>query len=278
MNDSDSGESALIGAARAAAVPAIDIRDATVIRGGREVLKELSLRLGQDEQACILGPNGSGKSTLVRMIAGELSPLYREPSAIRLFGEERWNLFDLRSRLGLVSEGLQTQQARDESVLDTILSGFYGSVGLPLHCEPPPKFLAKARESAILLGLGNLLDRRATSLSSGQMRRALVARALVHDPTMLLLDEPYSSLDIAARSIFTDRVRALARRGHAIVLVTHELSEIAPEIERVVMIKEGRIVADGDKAELLKSELVSELFGLPLKIVEEAGLYRAIPR
>jgi len=257
---------------------AIELEKATVMRGERAVLKDISLELRPHEHACILGPNGSGKSTLVKLISGDLSPLYREPSAIRLFGEERWELFALRSRLGIVSDSLQAMQSRDESVLDTILSGFFGGVGLPMRTELSPWMLDKARETAELLGLGSLLDRSASELSSGQMRRALVARALVHDPEMLLLDEPYTSLDIAARHSFGNCVRGLAARGHAIVLVTHELSEIPPEIGRVILVKDGRIIADGPKAEILNSRLISDLFGLPLIVSEDEGHYRAIPR
>jgi iron complex transport system ATP-binding protein len=252
---------------------AIEIDDATVIRGGREVLRGLSLRLGIGEHACILGPNGSGKSTIVKMISGELYPLYREPAAIRLFGQESWELFALRGRLGIVSDSLQQDQTRDESVLDTILSGFFGGVGLPLRTSPSPSMIDKAREAAELLGLRAVLDRKASRLSSGQMRRVLVARALVHEPEMLLLDEPYTSLDVAARHYFRSCVSSLAARGHAIVLVTHELTEIAPEIERVILMKEGRIFADGPKTEILRSETISELFGLSLLVTEEAGLY-----
>jgi iron complex transport system ATP-binding protein len=257
---------------------AIEIDEATVIRGGRVVLKGISLGLRAGEHACILGPNGSGKSTIVKMISGDLSPLYREPAAIRLFGQERWELFALRSRLGIVSDALQSTQAGDESVLDTILSGFFGGVGLPLRAEIGPEMIAKARDVAELLGVRLLMDRRASELSSGQMRRVLVARALVHDPEMLLLDEPFTSLDIAARHSFGACIRALAARGHAIVLVTHELSEIPPEIERVILVKDGAILADGPKPEMLRSDLISRLFDLPLLVSEEAGLYHVHAR
>jgi iron complex transport system ATP-binding protein len=255
---------------------AIEIEDATVIRGGREVLKGISLRLGPCEHACILGPNGSGKSTIVKMISGDISPLYREPAAIRLFGQERWELFALRNRLGIVSDSLQSSQSGDESVMGTILSGFFGGVGLPLRAEASPEMVAKARDVAELLGVMAILERRASELSSGQMRRVLVARALVHDPEMLLLDEPYTSLDIAARYSFRASIRALAGRGHAIVLVTHELSDIPPEIDRVILVKEGSILADGAKSETLNSELISELFGLPLAVSLENGRCSAV--
>jgi iron complex transport system ATP-binding protein len=256
---------------------AIRIADATVIRGEEMVLRGVSLSLEEGEHACILGPNGSGKSTIVKLISGDLSPLYREPAAIRLFGLERWDLFALRSRLGIVSDSLQSTQAGEESALDTILSGFFGSVGLPLRAQATPAMISKAHQTAELLGVSHVLGKKADELSSGEMRRILVARALVHDPEMLLLDEPYSSLDIAARHSFTRSLRDLAARGHAIILVTHELSEIPPEIDRVLLMKEGRIVADGPKREILHSGPISELFGIPISIELRAGIYHAHP-
>jgi iron complex transport system ATP-binding protein len=255
---------------------AIELKGATVIRGDLTVLHDLDLELKSGEHACILGPNGSGKSTIVKLISGELSPLYREPAAIRLFGQERWELFSLRGRLGIVSDSLQASQASGESVLDTIVSGFFGSLGIPMRAEVPPEMAAKAIATAEALGIRGILGRPASSLSSGQMRRVLVARALVHDPEMLLLDEPYNSLDIGARHSFGECVRSLASKGHAIILVTHELSEIPPEIERVILVKEGRIFADGKKAEIMDSGLISRLFGIDLKVQREGDAYRAV--
>jgi iron complex transport system ATP-binding protein len=255
---------------------AIEIRNATVIRGEERVLRGVSLSLVSGEHACILGPNGSGKSTIVKLISGDLYPLYAEPPAIELFGMDRWNLFDLRSRLGIVSDSLQVAQAGDKSALDTILSGFFGGVGLPLREAPSLAMTAKAHEAAALLGVSHILGKKADELSSGEMRRILVARALVHDPEILLLDEPYSSLDIAARHLFSGQLSALAARGHSIILVTHELSEILEEIERVILVKNGSILADGAKAEVLRSELISELFGMPLRVLLEGGRYHAV--
>ncbi len=256
----------------------VEMRDATVLLGGRPVLREASFTLEEDEHVCILGPNGSGKSTIVRLISGDLFPLYREPAAVRLFGRERWDLFQIRGRLGIVSDTLQAWQAAGgESVRDTILSGFFGGVGLPMRGAPETWRERKAEEAARILGIEELLGRLVGTLSSGQMRRVLVARALVHEPKTLLLDEPYTSLDIAARHTFAERVRHLAARGHAIILVTHELSEIPPEMDRVILVKEGRILADGPKREVLVSGVISELFGIPLTVREENGRYRAVP-
>jgi len=254
---------------------AIELERATVFRGSEEVLHSLSLCLETGEHACILGPNGSGKSTLVKLISGDLSPLYREPPAIRLFGMERWNLFDLRSRLGIVSDSLQVAQSGSDSALDTILSGFFGGVGLPLRAKASVEMIEKARATAALLGVGHILHKEADELSSGEMRRILVARALVHDPEMLLLDEPYNSLDVAARLSFESTLGALSDRGHSIVLVTHELSEIPDGIGRIILMKEGRIFADGPKAEVLRGETVSDLFGIALRVAVREGRYHA---
>ncbi len=256
----------------------VEMNNATVLLGGRPVLREASFTLEEGEHVCILGPNGSGKSTIVRLISGDLFPLYREPAAVRLFGRDRWDLFDLRGRLGIVSDTLQAWQAAGgESVRDTILSGFFGGVGLPMRGAPETWMQDKAEEAARILGVEEILDRRAGTLSSGQMRRVLVARALVHDPGTLLLDEPFTSLDIAARHSFSARVRHLAARGHSIILVTHELAEIPPEMDRVILVKEGRILADGPKADVFSSELISELFGLTVTVREEGGWFRALP-
>jgi iron complex transport system ATP-binding protein len=258
---------------------AIEVLDATVILEGEEVLRGFSLVLDEGDHACILGPNGSGKSTLVRLIAGDVYPVYRDRPTVRLFGSERWDLFELRSRLGIVSDRLQSAQASGDGVLDVVLSGFYGSVGLPLRAEPTGKMIARAEAAAAMMGIAGLLGRRASTLSSGEMRRALVARALAHDPDMLLLDEPYSSLDIAAKAALSSSIRGLAASGRAIVLVTHDVSEIGPEIARVVLVKDGRVLADGPKRALLTSETLSELYGTDIR-VERCGppsreLYRA---
>lgn len=260
---------------------AIEIHNARVVTEGVDILKGVSLVLNSGEHACILGPNGSGKSTLVRLIAGDVYAAFGEPPAIRLFGQDSWNLFELRNRLGIVSDVLQSAHSRGGSVLEVLLSGFYGSVGLPPRAEPSRAMIEKAELAASRMRILGLLERRASSLSSGEMRRALVARALVHDPQMLLLDEPYSSLDIAAKTVFMKTVRALAASGHAIVLVTHDLAEIGPEIERVILLKDGRVLADGPKGDLLTSEAMSDLYGIPVRVERriEGGLelYSAFP-
>jgi iron complex transport system ATP-binding protein len=253
--------------------PAIQFTHASAFRDGVEILKDFTLSIREGEHLCILGPNGSGKSTIVRLIEGDLHARYQEPSPLLLFGEENWKLYELRKRLGVVSDRLQMRHSRGELVADILLSAFFGSIGLPLYVDITEEMLSRVVETADFLGISRLLERSAATLSSGELRRVLVGRALVHEPGMLLLDEPFTSLDIAARRSFSQLLGKLAASGKALVLVTHELAEIPAAIERIVCIKDGRLFADGPKDELLRSELLSELYGIPLKVERRGEVY-----
>jgi len=255
---------------------AVLIDRATVIEDGTKLLGDISLRIEEGERVCILGPNGSGKSTLVRLMAGEAKARYHEPAPVRIFGEELWNLFSLRSRIGFVSDRLQSLHAGMETVHDVLLSAFFGSVGLPLREAIDPAREAKVREIASFLSIADLVGRQTASLSSGEMRRVLIGRALVHEPHMLLLDEPFTSLDIAARQGFASLLHSLMTRGHSLILVTHELSDIPPEIDRVILLRAGQVFADGPATDLLASEPLSELFGIALRVERGAEGYRAV--
>lgn len=256
--------------------PAIDIQQATVWLENQEILHCVTLSLAADEHVAIVGPNGSGKSTLIKLLSGDVYPLHRdEPAPIRVFGQSRWDLFELRSKLGIVSNALQERYHRATTGLDVVLSGFFGSIGTYGHQAISEAMTAKARETLRFLGINHLEDKQIVRMSSGEARRFLIGRALVHDPLMLVLDEPYSSLDLKARALFADVVRKVARRGHSLVLVTHALEEIPPEIERVVLMKQGMIFADGPKDRLLRSATISELFDMPVRVVREGETYHA---
>jgi iron complex transport system ATP-binding protein len=191
----------------------------------------------------------------------------------RLFGQETWDVFDLRSRFGIVSNDLQAAYARPITAFEVILSGFFSSIGLwPAH-RVTPAMETKARAILERLEVAHLADRPLREMSSGEARRLLIGRALVHDPIALLLDEPTNSLDFRAAHEFRAIVRKLAREGHTIVMVTHTIADVIPEITRAVLLKAGRIHRDGPVAELLSTPLLSELFDLPLRVVREEGRY-----
>ena len=245
----------------------------TVMRGERAALDNVTLRIGAGEHVCILGPNGCGKSTLIKTITRECYPLPNEGSSISILGRERWNIFELRTLLGIVSPDLLASCTTDATGRDVVLSGFFSSTRIFPHHEPKPEFLERTNAALEGLGITHLADRPVAHMSSGEAKRTLIARALVHDPETLLFDEPSNALDIAAQVQLRETMRQLAQSGLAILLVTHHVSEIIPEIERVVLLREGRVVADGPKDEVLTAQRLTKLFGLPVQLSRHNGYY-----
>jgi iron complex transport system ATP-binding protein len=243
------------------------------MRGEKTVLHDITLRIQAGEHVAILGPNGCGKSTLIKTITRECYPLNREGSSLKIFGREAWNIFELRPLLGIVSNDLMSTCTRDITGLEAVLSGFFSSIGIQPYHHVTEAMLAKAREVLDLLEVPHLADRFMDELSSGEGRRILIARAMVHDPLALLLDEPANSLDVHATLELRALLRKLAQSGIGILVVTHHLPDIIPEITRVILLKDGRIFADGSKAELLTSERLTHLFGLSVELAHRDGYY-----
>ena len=251
----------------------LDLRNIRVVRGENIVLEDLSLHIEAGEHVAILGPNGCGKSTLVKTITRECYPLLREGSSVRIMGRDRWNVFELRKLLGIVSSDLMATCTRDVTGRDIALSGFFSSIGIWPHLEVTPEMQQKAEQALAMLEVSHLADRFTDEMSSGEARRVLLARALVHEPHALILDEPSTALDLFAQHELRLIFRKLAQAGIGLVMVTHHLSDLIPEIDRVVLIDHGRIVADGPTREILVASRLSELFGLPLDLTERDGYY-----
>jgi iron complex transport system ATP-binding protein len=260
---------------RPSPIPLLALQHVTVMRGEHPALKDITLRVEAGEHICILGPNGCGKSTLIKTITRECYPLATEGSSISILGRERWNVFELRSLLGIVSPDLLASCTTDATGRDVVLSGFFSSTRIFPHHAPNADLLEKSEAALARLGIAHLAARPVAQMSSGEAKRTLIARALVHQPQTLLFDEPSNALDIGARIQLRDTMRALATSGLGILLVTHHVSEIIPEIERVVLLREGRIIADGAKREMLTSEKLSALFGADIQIARRDGYYSA---
>jgi iron complex transport system ATP-binding protein len=257
--------------------PLIHLENVTVERGGRRVLDAFSLSIAQGEHVAVLGPNGSGKSTFIKLMARELYPRQKaEPWCLRILGRDRWDLFELRNQLGLVSNDWMRMCTRDYPGYEMVLSGFFGSVGVWPHHTVTPEMERKAQEVMRVLEIGHLAERPATEMSSGEARRILIGRALVHDPKALVFDEPTTSLDLRATYELREILRTLARRGLSIVLVTHHLPDIIPEMERVVLIQRGKVMRDGPKRDVLRSGPLSDLFEIPVEVLERNGYYHVL--
>lgn len=253
--------------------PLLELENVTVIRGERAALQNVSLRIDAGEHVCILGPNGCGKSTLIKTITRECYPLAREGSVMRILGRERWDIFELRGHLGIVSPDLLASCTTDSTGRDVVLSGFFSSTRIFPHHHPEAEHLRCADAVLARLGIAYLADRPLLQMSSGEAKRTLIARALVHKPDTLLFDEPSNALDIAAQFHLRETMRDLAQSGLAILLVTHHVSEIIPEIDRVILLRDGRILADGLKSDVLTETNLRELFGVHVKMHAHNGSF-----
>lgn len=257
----------------------LEIENVTVWRGTTRVFRDFSLTIGQHERLAILGPNGAGKTTLLKMIYREIYPVARENSHIRILGRERWDIWQLRKHIGMLSPDLQSGFIPSATVLEVIVSGYFSSIGVydQLREHIQSSQLEKSRQVMQSLGLETLADREYRTLSTGQQRRCLLGRALVHDPDTLIFDEPTSGLDLAAGFDYLDRIRDLARQGKSLVIVTHHLGEIPPEIDRVIVLKDGVVRADGEKASVLNAAVLGDVYGIPLRVTEVDGHFLVFP-
>lgn len=257
----------------------IDIHNATVWRGSTRVFHHFSLKIEQHERVAILGPNGSGKTTLLKTINRELYPVATEDSWVRILGRDRWNVWELRSHIGMVSNELHSDFMPNATALEVIVSGYFSSIGIhsQLVGQVTRSQIENSRALLLSLGLEDLRDREFKSMSSGQQRRCLLGRALVHEPHTLVFDEPTAGLDLTASFDYLARIRDLARRGRSLVVVTHHLNEIPPEIERVIVLKSGAVVADGAKSSVLCGPLLSGVYETPIGIIERDGHFMAYP-
>lgn len=255
----------------------LECRNVSAYRGGTLVFDGLNLCIGRGVNTAIVGPNGSGKSTLLKLLSREIYPVYAPESLLQVYGRDRWNVEELRSRLGIVSHDLQQEYGRHARGRDVMLSGYYSSIDTHAHQRFSPAELDHAESLMLRLGIEALAERPFGGMSTGQQRRFLLGRALVHSPEALLLDEPTSGLDLSATFHYIETIRALMRSGTQLILVTHHLHEIPPEITRVVFIRDGRIVADDEKKTLLTSVRVSELFDCDVDVISLNGFYQAVP-
>lgn len=252
----------------------IEINQITAYHHQTRVFDRFSLSIGSHEHVAILGPNGAGKSTLLKLISRDLYPVVEEGSYLKLFGSETVNLWELRSKIGLVSQDLQEDYTPHTTALDVVISGFFGAIGSHGHLQPTEEQveLAHALMAAMdIAGIDNCMFQR---LSTGQKRRLLLARALVHKPQALILDEPANGLDMGAALTLLTLLRNYCGKDRAMIITTHHIDEIIPEVERVVLLRQGKIVADGPKAEILTSENLSALYQARLRVTEENGWYR----
>lgn len=260
----------------------LTLYNATVIRNGRRVLDNVSLEINEGQHTAILGPNGSGKSSLIRLITHQDYPLVHADGAppVLIRGRERWNVFELRSLLGIVSADLDQSFAGGAVVngtpgLEAVLSGFFSSHGVFTHHHVTKTMREQALTALDMMEASHLADRPMDQMSTGEVRRILIARALVHNPVALVLDEPTAGLDLVARHRFLQTVQKLAQSGKTIIIVTHRVEEIIPEIGHIVLLRNGQVLLKGPKRDVLTGANLSILFGATVQVQATDGYYAA---
>jgi len=255
--------------------PIVEMRKVDVIKQDSTILHDINLRINRGESLAIIGPNGSGKSSLIKVMVGEIWHDTSVPgSFVTLMGEEHWDLFDVRRAFGYVSSDLQLEFERDFSCFEAVVSGAFGSIGTNRSQRIDVDLRSRAFEALEAVGSPHLASRTVASLSTGEARRVLMARALINDPLALILDEPMTSLDLIGKGMVMQAMRSLIRSGKSLVIVTHDPSDIPPEVDRVVMMKRGRIFLDSDISAMGEKNL-SALFDVPVKLRKIDGRFIA---
>jgi iron complex transport system ATP-binding protein len=252
----------------------LKMRNVDIARGEKVVLHEVNLTIATGEHIAILGPNGCGKSTLIKAMTCECYPIVRPGMELKVYGRDRWDVQELRKHLGVVATDLPGERTAVTRGLDAVVSGFFSSSTLWPNLEVTEAMRAGALAALKQLGAEHLRDRWVGEMSAGEKRRVMIARALVHRPGMLLLDEPSNALDLAAQRELREILRDVAS-GTGLLMVTHHLADILPEMDRVVMMRAGRIFADGPKREMLQPARLQELFGVDLELTERNGYWHS---
>ena len=262
--------------------PVLELVDASVKKGETTVLHGLTLKICEGQHTAILGPNGAGKSVLVRLLTHEerALPLPDDSSPVRVFGSDNWNVFELRPQLGIVSADLHQRFVSGNSEgritgMAAVVSGFIASQGILRYAAITDEMWRRAAESLEKMGAAHLSRRLMNEMSSGEARRVLLARALVTNPRALVLDEPTTGLDVVGRHRFMERVRTIATAGTTLILITHHVEEIIPEINRVILLRNGRIARDGVKHDMLTERHLSDTFDGRMLVEQREGYFSA---
>jgi iron complex transport system ATP-binding protein len=255
--------------------PFLRLSHVNVARGENVVLHDINLTVNAGEHIAILGPNGCGKSTLIKTITCECYPIAEPATEVSIFGRSRWDLTELKKRLGIVSPELPGRHTLTTTGADAVLTGFFSSSTLWPNLTVTDEMRTRADEILALIDAERLREKLVGHMSAGQQRRIMIGRALVASSQMLLLDEPSNALDLAAQADLRNLLRRLAQQGTGILLITHHVSDIIPEIDRILMMKDGRIVADGPRAQLLTEQRLGDLFRTEVRLTERDGFQHA---
>lgn len=253
----------------------IELKNVYANYDNKLVLKDINLTIKEHEHWVILGSNGSGKSTLIKLLLNDLYPNPKFPFVKQIFGQERWETFELKKNLGIITNDLHTYFQMHGGFLtayEVVLSGYYASIGVFTHQDFSDEQHLRALEVLEFLEISHIKDKKVSAMSTGQLRRSIIGRALIHKPKAFVLDEPTVGLDIKAQHSFLQLIAKLSKQA-SIILVTHHIEEIFPEVTHLALIHNNTIFKQGTKKEILTSKNLSEIFEIDLKIESENERY-----
>ena len=254
-----------------------DLTNINVYIDQKEVLSNINISLYHGENTLILGPNGSGKSTFLKLLNRSIYPISSNNSSFKLFNKESINIWDLRKKIGFLFKEMEQRVNIGVNLYDVIISGFSGTFNSRYSKLISETERIKINNLINEWELSNIIDTEFQSLSDGQKRRGLLARALVYEPNILVLDEPFCNLDIKSNFILNKNLNKLINQSVNILYVTHNLESILPKTNRVILIKEGKILNDGSPHKLINTKILSDLFNIPIKVIEQEKYWRMIP-
>lgn len=239
------------------------------------VLKDVNLEIKLGEHWAILGANGGGKSTLIKLISNDLYPSPKFPFTKEVFGKDRWSIFELKKNLGIITNDLHNYFGVHGSFLsayEVVLSGYHSSIGVFKHQDFTKQQHEKVAEVLEFLEISDIKEKKVSQMSTGQLRRCIIGRAMVHEPKAFILDEPTVGLDIKAQHSFIKFIQKLSKKA-SIILVTHHIEEIFSEITHTALISQNTIYKQGKKDDILTSENLSQIFDIDIDLQKQNSRY-----
>ncbi len=246
-----------------------EAKNINCFKNGFRVIKNLNLKIAYSENVVLIGPNGSGKSSLIEVINRNIYPVKANDSKLKIFNKELINLWELRKRISTVNNDIKNRINPNLQVFDLILSGLYGRYCYVKNRSDRDSY--KVEEIMKKMNISNLSKKKFYYLSDGEKQISLIARALIKEPNILILDEPIANLDYKAKFFVVDKINELSKLKTKILCVTHDISTITKIYDRVIMLKEGNIIADGRQSKVINSNNLNKLYGIEVEVTKNNG-------
>ena len=248
-----------------------EAKNINCFKNGFRVIKDLNLKIAYSENVILIGPNGSGKSSLIEIINRNIYPVVANESKLKIFDKELINLWELRKRISTVNNDIKNRISPNLKVFDLILSGLYGRYCYIQNKSERDSY--KVEKIMKKMNISNLSKKNFSYLSDGEKQISLIARALIKKPEILILDEPIANLDYKSKFFVIDKINELSKLNTIILCVTHDISMITPIFDRVIMLKGGEIIADGNQKKVINSQNLNRLYGINVEVNKNNGFW-----